>query len=84
MPPGSLDFTYFMRFVVSRSTGDGAATEEAVTTNLGALTVLDHRRGVDWGNERARGFWEVCEEKEREANDEVRKEIEIAIFVELV
>jgi hypothetical protein len=80
-PPGSLDFTYFLRFVVSSSAG-GAA--EASATREGAVAVTrESENGFGLGKERLFGLWEIWEENEREERDEVREDKEIDIFVVL-
>jgi len=80
-PPGSLDFTYFLRFVVSSSAW-GAA--EARATREGAVAVTrESEKGFGRGKERLFGLWEIWEENEREERDEVSEDKEIDIFVVL-
>lgn len=78
-PPGSLDFTNFSKSAVSKSASATAAEEATMRAgNLGAVSIKE--RGFDWETEwERRGFCEIWEEKEREDNDEVIAEIEIAI-----
>lgn len=80
-PPGSVVFTNFLRSSVSDST---AATALAATTRGECFLTCDKDIGLAKEREYELGFWEIWEEKERDENEEVREDIEIAIFAELL
>lgn len=86
-PPGSLDFTYLSN-VNPSSNPSGEATKDALIDGRRLALFLNVSEAGDCVfKQSARvvggAFWEICEEKERDANEEARDEsdIPVAIFV---
>lgn len=76
-PPGSLDFTYFVRSSVSKFS---SVETDADTTREETLAKCETEMDFERGRERLFGLCDTLEENEREATEDAREAIETAIL----